>query len=212
MNDLRKKLAAITILAAGALVAWSCTDEKKETPDPLEAKAGSSQTSSSVLNGSEAGGTEENTITVSARVAAVDQATRQLTLVGEDGTKATFVASPEIKNFNQIYVGDKVTATVKEKLTVFATRDGAPPTVSQEGAMTTAAKGAKPGMMVGQTYEIVATCKAIDRDRRVATLQFSDGSTRDVRVRPDVDLSKYKVGDNLVIRGSESLSLVVEKP
>jgi hypothetical protein len=54
--------------------------------------------------------------------------------------------------------------------------------------------------MVGESYEIGAKVKAIDAAKRMATLQFADGQTRNVRVRDDVDLSRYTVGDNVVIR------------
>ena len=45
-----------------------------------------------------------------------------------------------------------------------------------------------------------------------ATLQFEDGSTRTVAVRPDVDLGKRKVGDTVVLRLTEALAMRVEKP
>jgi len=54
--------------------------------------------------------------------------------------------------------------------------------------------------MVADMYEIVASVKSIDSANRTAILQFSDGQTRTVHVRPDVDLSRYKVGDSVVIR------------
>ena len=43
-------------------------------------------------------------------------------------------------------------------------------------------------------------------------LQFEDGTTRSVAVRPDVDLSKRKVGDTVVIRITETLAIQVAKP
>ena len=45
---------------------------------------------------------------VSATVEAIDQATRLLTVKGDDGSTASFVVGPEVKNFPQIRVGDKV--------------------------------------------------------------------------------------------------------
>src|SRR3954469_11185140 len=119
VKDLSKRLAAITILTAGTLIAASCSSDKKGAPDALEASTGSSQTSNSKTKAGEAGGTEEQTFSVSVRVTAIDHATRQLTLLADDGSQASFIAGPEIRNFDQILVGDKVTATVKEKLTVF---------------------------------------------------------------------------------------------
>ncbi len=45
---------------------------------------------------------------VSATVEEIDQATRLLTVKGDDGSTASFVVGPEVKNFPQIRVGDKV--------------------------------------------------------------------------------------------------------
>lgn len=212
MNDRIRTLAVFMCFSAGVLILASCESEKKGPPDRLEAATGSEQVSNSRTTPGEAGGTAEDTFTVSVRVAAVDAATRKITLQSEDGSKASFIAGPEIKNFDQILVGDKVTATIKEKLHVFVRSDGESPNVTHAAALSTAPKGAKPGVMVGQVFEIVATVKAIDADKRTATLEFSEGQTRTIPVRKDVELSRYKVGDSVVIQVSESLSLLVEKP
>ncbi len=86
------------------------------------------------------------------------------------------------------------------------------PSVTHAAALATAPKGAKPGAMVAEMYEIVASVKSIDSANRTAILQFSDGQTRTVHVRPDVDLSRYKVGDSVVIRVTSALSVLVENP
>ena len=38
------------------------------------------------------------------------------------------------------------------------------------------------------------------------------GQTARVAIRPDVDLSKYKVGDSVTIRVTQQLSLLVANP
>jgi hypothetical protein len=59
--------------------------------------------------------------------------------------------------------------------------------------------------------EIEVARGALKADHR-ATLQFEDGSTKTVAVRPDVDLNKRKVGDKVVIRITEALAIRVVKP
>ena len=75
-----------------------------------------------------------------------------------------------------------------------------------------APKGAKPGGIMAETTQVTAKVTAIDTEHRQATLQFDDGTTQTVAVRPDVDLSKRKVGDKVVIRTTEALAITVEKP
>ncbi len=45
-----------------------------------------------------------------------------------------------------------------------------------------------------------------------ATLQFPDGKAKTFVVRPDVDLTKANLGEEVVIRATEALAVVVEKP
>ena len=73
-------------------------------------------------------------------------------------------------------------------------------------------KGAKPGGIMVETTQVTAKVTAINVEQRKATLKFEDGTTKTVPVRPDVDLSKRKVGDQVVIRITESLAIRVTKP
>ena len=78
--------------------------------------------------------------------------------------------------------------------------------------MALAPKGAKPGGLVAQTTQITARVEAIDRTERTATLRFEDGSTKTFPVRDDIDLSRRKVGEQVVFRVTEMIAIRVEKP
>ena len=54
--------------------------------------------------------------------------------------------------------------------------------------------------------------KAIDTKKRKATLLFSDGVSKKYDVRPDVDLSKRKIGEKVIIRVPESTAVRLQKP
>lgn len=58
-----------------------------------------------------AAGIDEVYQLVDAVVTKVDSKTRTVTLKDKDGTVTNFVAGPEIKNFPQIKVGDRLTVT-----------------------------------------------------------------------------------------------------
>jgi len=206
---MNNKLAAAALLLAGALGLASCTSEKKAEP---ASSAPPQSVRTVAVQAGEAGGVVEDAFTVSARVSDLDRPSRHITLTASDGTKTTFTAGPQIRNFDQLLVGDKVNATFTERLVVFVRSSSEEPSVTHAAALATAPKGAKPGAMVAEMYEIVASVKSIDSANRTATLQFSDGQTRTVHVRPDVDLSRYKVGDSVVIRVTSALSVLVENP
>ena len=157
------------------------------------------------------GGVIVNTVDVSARVTAIDKANRKVTLLGPDGDKFTVKVGPEAVNFDQIKKGDLVKATVTEELVIYLDDENAPSGEGGAGVVALAPKGAKPGGVAAQTTQIVATVTAIDQSNRTATLRFDDGSSETFPVRPDVDLSKRKVGDRVVFRVTEMIAISVEK-
>jgi hypothetical protein len=140
-------------------------------------------------------------------VNSVDLATRKVTLATENGNTATFTAGPEVKNLAQLHVGDKLNATLLQQLIVYVRREGDQPSGTYAAAIASAPKGAKPGAVVAEAYEVIAVVTAIDPESRLATLKFLD-KTRTVKVRPDVDLARYKVGDTVVIRVNTMLSVL----
>jgi translation elongation factor P/translation initiation factor 5A len=216
--------ALSAILAAGALGLTSCSSDNKAecygpiAPSAIPTAESATQPASPdravtiAVEDGKAGGVIEDSFTASATVNAIDPSTREVTLTSDDGRKNTFTCGPDVRNFNQIHVGDKVNATITERLVVFVNRDGIPPSATHAGALARAPEGAKPGMMMAESYEITARVEAIDIAGRTATLLFPDGQTKTVTIRADVDPSHYKVGDTVVIRATDSLSLLVEKP
>jgi hypothetical protein len=193
--------ATITLLPAGMLAFISCSS----TPQ------GESATMVSAEKGVP-GGTVVQTYKVTATVTAIDAATRKVTLVTPDGKKSTFKAGPEVANFAQIQVGDQVKATVAEQLVVFVRKNGEPPSDGETAAVALTPLGAKPGVLMANTVEVTAKIEALDLEHRKATLRFPDGTSQTVSVRKDVDMTKGKIGDEVVIRTTEALAISVEKP
>jgi Cu/Ag efflux protein CusF len=198
---------ALVLLIATA----SCSKKGKTEPMVADSRLHSSEATAATYTPGEAGGTVQDTFTATATVAAVDVAKRKVTLTGDDGKKVSFEAPAEVRNLDQLRVGDKVTATVTETMTVFVARDRER-AASHTAALATAPKGAKPGAIAAEVFEVAATVTAIDSAKREATLKFADGKPLTVRIRPDVDLTRYKTGDSVVIQVTQQLALLVDKP
>lgn len=158
------------------------------------------------------GGAVVKTYELKATVAAIDQTTRKVTLLDAAGIKTTVKAGPEVVNFDQIRVGDQLKITAAQELVVYVAGEGETPTDGGAQLVALAPQGAKPGGMMVETTRVTAKVTAIDAEHHTATLQFEDGTTRTVTVRPDVDLSKRNVGDQVVIRTTESLAIRMVKP
>jgi len=158
------------------------------------------------------GGVTIDTYHSTATVTAIDASARLVTVVSSNGAKATFKCGPEVINFDQIHVGDQVRATLTKEMVVFLRSAGEPAMDGGAGAIALPVKGEKPGIAMADVVEITATVEAIDLKHHEATLLFPDGTTKTVPVRPDVDLTKAKLGQQVVIRTTRSMALLVEKP
>jgi len=179
---------------------------------PIEGRlTGEAGAAAVVVEGVPGGGVVA-TYELTASVAAIDKASRKVTLVDAAGIKKTVKAGPEVINFDQIRVGDQLKITATEELVVYVAGAGEPPSDGGAQLVALAPKGAKPGGIMAETTRVTAKVTAIDADQHKAALQFEDGTTRIVAVRPDVDLSKRKVGDTVVIRITEALAIQVAKP
>ena len=149
-------------------------------------------------------------VTVSATVEAIDKATRQVTLKGPQGKLNTITAGPEVRNFDQVKVGDVVTVRYMEALSLTLMKDGKELRGMTEtpGAARSAA-GERPAGVVANRTEVTANVIALDAATQTVTLK---GPTRTVDLKvPDAGQFKLiKVGDQIKAVFTEALALSVE--
>lgn len=146
---------------------------------------------------------------VEATVIALDPAARTFTLQDSEGNRRTVKAPPEMRNYSQLEVGDKVTATLKVERSIYLREKGE---TAQEGSsmMLTPPAGSKPGLLVASTQEMIAVIQAIDKAAHTATLRFPDGTTRTFQVRPDVEIKPEYLNRQVVIREDSELAVEVK--
>ncbi len=148
-----------------------------------------------------------------ATVEAVDKDTREVTLAREDGDKLTFKAGPEVRNFDQIQVGDKVTATYYLGLAIFVAPPGEAPEASETESAWRAALGEKPAGRYTRTVNISATVEALDVATRSVTLRGPKGNRVTLTVGDRVkNLDNVKVGDLVTAGYTESIDIAVTTP
>ena len=197
------------MLAAGVLSLCVCGISCSNSSEPAVGAGGDVDHELSVTRTSE-GATVTEIWTTSAAVSAVDKPSRSVTLSMPDGQTTTFKAGDEVRNFDQIAVGDQVTAQIWQQLAVHL--QNGEPTTRAEVALAAARvpKGAKPGGFMMASTEQIATVIALDRDTRQATLQFADGKWRSFQVGQNIDLANVKVGDKVSIRHTEGAAILVQ--
>jgi hypothetical protein len=158
------------------------------------------------------GGITTETEQVTAVVRAVDPAKRTFVLEDEQGNRQTFHAIPEMRNFPQLKVGDRVNAVVTQERVIHLRQPGEEREDGAAGMVATPPEGAKPGMLLADTVEVTAVVKSIDTTQHTATLEFADGSRKTVAVRPDVELKNAYLNQEVVIRISTAMAISVETP
>lgn len=192
-------VAMAATLAAGTQFVYAA-DVAAPTAKPTAKPAG------------EPGAIAAEVISATAKVTAIDAAKRTVTLE-MDGKSKTITCGPEVRNFAQIKVGDQVKATFVEALAVYIQKAGAPAGGNEVETVTLAPKGAKPGMLVTKSVVLKAKIDAIDAKNRTVTVTGPEGNTKTFKVAKSVkgfkDLQK---GDDVVVRFTEALAIVVEAP
>lgn len=150
--------------------------------------------------------------TLKATVVALDRSKRTFTLQDEQGNQRTVTAPPEMRNYPQLEVGDKLTATKTVESAIYLRKPGEAEQESLEGAamVLTPPEGSKPGLLVASTNTSIAVIKAIDAAAHTATLQFADGSSRTFKVRPDVQIKPEYLNREVVIRQDSEFAVSVE--
>jgi Cu/Ag efflux protein CusF len=198
------KCSVIALLPAAMLALVSCSSNSS-TPAGLTS-------SSAVYQPGVPGGVMVDSYKMNATVTGIDAASRKVTLVARDGKETTVKCGPEVINFDQIRVGDQLKIRVTQELAVAMGTAGAPSSDGGAEMVALAPKGAMPGGMMASTVQATAKVTAIELKHHKATLLLPDGSSKTFAVRPDVDLTQRKVGEEVVIRFTEAMAITVERP
>ncbi len=153
-----------------------------------------------------------NSIIVTNTVVSIDAAKRIVQLKHEDGKITGYKCGPQVANFAQIKVGDQVRATVVDEMALFIKPASQTQSITATGAVVGAKLGTKPGVVSLDTLDFTATVVAIDPWRHQVTLQTADGRTKPVQVGEFVNLADFSVGNQVVVRLTQALAVLVEKP
>jgi Cu/Ag efflux protein CusF len=157
------------------------------------------------------GATAMKTMKATATVVGIDPATRMVTLKRSNGQVVNVTASEEVRNFDQIKVGDMVTAEYTQALSVDLKKGGSGirESVDRESAAR-ASEGAKPGGAVGREITILANVVSVNKKDQTVRLQGPHGNMVDVKVQDPEDLNNVKKGDQVQAVYTEALAVAVQ--
>jgi hypothetical protein len=149
-------------------------------------------------------------VDVTATISAIDAAKREITLKGPDGKDTTVVAGPEVKNFSQLKVGDKVDIQYVEALVLELKKGGGLPVArTEKESMTSAKAGATPGAKGSRKVTVVGDVIALDPATQTVTLKGPQ-RTADLKVRDKKQFDLISKGDQIEATYTEALAVAVK--
>ena len=149
---------------------------------------------------------------ISAQVVALDKATRTVTLKGPKGDVRDVVASDEVKNFDQVKVGDFLVVRYVQALTLELKKtkvSAGEPTVREEAAK--AKPGEKPAVAGARQITAIATVTAVDQKSSTITLKGPRGNVVTLDVKNPDQFKVVKIGDQVEATYTEALALSIEQ-
>ena len=153
-----------------------------------------------------------DTMKINALVESVDYATREVTLRDPGGELITFTAGEEVRNLEQMEVGDSIHVEYTQSYAIEVYGgSGYVPAASDFSDMGVAEIGDKPALSSIDTRVITATVEEIDLEANTFKLRWPDDTVEGfVALNPE-NLNKAEVGDLVVITETVALDISVEE-
>lgn len=151
-------------------------------------------------------------VEIRAKVVALDMAQRRASLKGPKGNVVTVNVPAEVRNFDQVRLGDELLvryATAVAAKLERVTKSGIRERVETSEAAR-AEQGDKPGLALGRTVEILAEIQSIDKKRRHVVLRGAERTVA-MHVPSSIDIQNLKTGDEVRALFLEAAMVTVEK-
>jgi hypothetical protein len=146
-------------------------------------------------------------ITVKATIESIDKANRTVTLKGPQGILFKVKADESVKRFDELKVGDVVSATYSQSVAIHIRKPGEPAPDRQRIIVR---PQVRPGTKVEDVQTMTVTVEAIDRTTPSVTVKDEAGEVNTYKVSDVSRLEGVNVGDKVDIYYTISILLKVE--
>jgi hypothetical protein len=147
--------------------------------------------------------------TATATVEAIERNSRLVTLKEENGDYTEVTVPAEVKRFDTLKIGDKITVKYYENIVLRLKLPGEKAVDTDTGAVTPSA-GAKAGGTAALQRTITATITEIDQKVPSITFTGPNGWKHSSRVQDKEALKKVKVGDRMDITWTTAALISIE--
>lgn len=164
----------------------------------------------SVVSSSAGKASAVNVVELAATVVGIDKATRTVTLRGPKGRTLDVVCGDEVRNFDQIRVGDQVGVRYQESLSLELKKASGQAADAAGGAVAArAAPGSRPAGVVGREIQVLADVVAVDQAKSTVSLKGPRGNVVDLKVQNPDHFKVVKVGDQVEAVYTEAIAIAV---
>ncbi|MEI6001441.1 hypothetical protein H3V53_31075 [Paraburkholderia bengalensis] len=151
--------------------------------------------------------TVTGTATIVATVVAIDPATRSVKLKDKSGRIQDLKAGEQVRNFDQLKIGDVVTTQYHEARSLSLTKTAGVRSSQERQILQPAASGARPGGAISREVTVVGDVVAIDAQGNHITIRGPQGKM-DVLVDPE-QLRNIHKGDQVQVVRTEGVAISV---
>ena len=153
-------------------------------------------------------------IEVQGTVTSIVKETREITLIGDRGELSTFVADDAIERFDEIAVGDVITAEyvsyMKAEFRKPTSEELAEPLTIVADAEV-ASKDTDPGAFVGAMIKAVVTIEVINRPYMLVVVKGPNGNFATIEAEDANLLGKLHVGQVVILTYAEAIAVTLTK-
>jgi Cu/Ag efflux protein CusF len=149
-------------------------------------------------------------VTASAKVEAIDAATRTVKLKFANGESHSVVAGEEVKNFAKIKVGDTVNMKYAEAMTLELKKDGKTMGRTESSSIERAKPGENPAAVAKRTVTAVVDVTNVDAEKKVVSVKTASGEIVDLPISDPEQLKLIKKGDKVQATYTQALALSLE--
>jgi Cu/Ag efflux protein CusF len=142
-------------------------------------------------------------------IEAINHDARIVTLKHADGTIADVFCGPEVKRFEALKVGDRITFRYHESLVTAVRRPDAAAKPAGSAAVTRT-PGTKPGGTISQQMTAEVTIEAVDPKVPSVTIRSADGRRMSMKVQDAKNIAGLKAGDKVEVTYTQALAVSVE--
>jgi predicted RNA-binding protein len=149
-----------------------------------------------------------STLTITGEVTAVDLERRHITVRGPLGGELSGRVSDDVKNLDQVKLGDLLTVSYSQSVALRQSRPGEPNPLYKGGDASTAEPGERPGLATSEQNKGTVTVVSVDLDNHQIVLESEDGTVFPVSVdRPEfrTKLETVRPGDKIDVVTTEAV-------